>query len=105
MKYIKVTIKTKVLTEEKKAELDSKEEEYKYNIEEGNSFLNEEAKEVVITERDYEPIFKEGRLPMDEIESYYEDPEDDVTNIFLLNGSSYAVKENLEYLDKYFDIL
>lgn len=105
MKYIKVTIKTKVLKEEKKLEIERKEEEYKYNISEGNSFLNEEAEETVITDSDYDVVYTEGRLPMDDIEAYYTDPEEGLTNVFLLNGSSYVVKENLEYLDKYFDIL
>lgn len=105
MKYIKVHIKTKVLKEAKKEELEYKDEEYKMNIESGNSFLNDDAVDVIISESDYYSVFKEGRLPFKEIESYYTDPEDDVTNVFLFNGSSYAIKENLEYLDKYFDIL
>lgn len=105
MKYIKVNIKTKVLTKEKKAEIDYREEEYKYNIEEGNSLLNEEAEEIVVTENDYDTVYTEGRLPIEEIESYYTDPEEGLTNIYLINGNSYVVKENLEYLDKYFDIL
>lgn len=104
MKYIKVQIKTKVLKEEKRAEIEYKEEAYKYNIENGNKFLNDEVEETVVTDSDYDVVFTEGRLPLEEIESYYTDPEEGTTNIFLLNGSSYSVKENLEYLDKYFDI-
>lgn len=105
MKYIKVNLKAKILSDEKREEIDLKDAEYKYNVEEGNSFLNEEATEVVVTESDYNTVFKEGRIPLEEIESYYQDPEDDDTNIFLNNGNSYTVKESLEYFDKYFDIL
>lgn len=104
MKFIKITVKTKVLSEEKRREIEIAEEEFKYNAQNGNHFMNEEADEVIISEDDYETVWEQGRVELSEIESYYKDPNSSHTNLFLKSGNTFVTEEPLEYFDKYFEL-